>query len=212
LAIINRAAELAKGTHMTATSPSLLQRLHNRADAQAWQRLTAVYEPWLRGWLSRQDLQAADVEDVLQDVFLTVSENLAVFVHNGRTGAFRSWLRSILTHRVRHFLRTRRNRKDRVATQAVSDWVEQLADPASALAQQWDHEHDREIVRHLLAQIQHEFNDRTWQVFRMLVLEERPAAEVAAELGITANAVYVAKARVLGRLRSELRGLVGQFE
>jgi RNA polymerase sigma-70 factor (ECF subfamily) len=86
--------------------------------------------------------------------------------------------------------------------------VEQLADPNSALTRQWDEEHDQQLVRRMLATIQAEFNATTWQVFQMLVLEDRPAAEVAGRLGMTPNAVYVAKAHVLARLRAELSGLV----
>ena len=193
---------------MIATSRSLLERLRDRADGPAWQRLLSIYEPWLRGWLSRADLQPADLDDVLQDVLMVVSEKLPEFVHNDQPGAFRSWLRTILTHRVRHFQRGRQNRQALVALQPLTDWADQLADPDSALSRQWDEEHDRHIARRLLANIQPEFNTKTWQVFRLLVLEEVPAGEVAQRLGITPNAVYVAKARVLARLREELRGLM----
>jgi RNA polymerase sigma-70 factor (ECF subfamily) len=193
---------------MLATSPSLLQRLQDRGDRLAWQRLVSVYSPWLRGWLSRHDLQPADVEDVLQDVLLVVSEKLPDFVHNGWPGAFRTWLRTILTHRVRHFLRERRNRQAHVVAEPMPGWLDQLEDGGSDLCRQWDHEHDQHLARRLLASIQPELNPTTWQAFRMLVLEDRRAAEVAEHLGMTANAVYVAKARVLARLREELRGLV----
>jgi RNA polymerase sigma-70 factor (ECF subfamily) len=193
---------------MFVTSQSLLQRLTDRADGAAWRRLVDLYEPWLRGWLARQGMQPADAEDVLQDVFVVVSEQLPRFVHNGRPGAFRAWMRAILTHRARHFQRTRRNREGRVASLPPGDWVDQLEDPASALSGEWDREHDRQLVRRLLAGIRPEFGDKTWRVFQMLVLEDRPVAEVAAALGITANSVYVAKATVLARLRAELKGLV----
>jgi RNA polymerase sigma-70 factor, ECF subfamily len=195
-------------TSMLATSQSLLQRLHDHADDQAWQRLMAVYEPWLRGWLSRHALQPADVEDVLQDILVVISKKLPEFVHNGQPGAFRTWLRTILTNRVRHFLRGQRNRQAVLSPQPVTDWLEQLADPHSALSRQWDQEHDQQVVRRLLASIQAEFNATTWQVFQMLVLENRRAAEVAEQLGITPNHVYVAKSRVLARLRAELHGLM----
>jgi RNA polymerase sigma factor (sigma-70 family) len=193
---------------MLATSQSLLERLHDRSDRQAWRRLLAIYEPWLRGWLSRHELQSDDVEDVLQDILAVVSNKLPTFVHNGQPGAFRTWLRSILTNRVRHFLRGERRRHAVVQSQPRTDWLDQLEDGQSDLSKQWDLEHDRQLVRRMLASIQAEFNATTWQVFQLLVLDDRPAAEVAERLNITANAVYVAKARVLARLRSEVRGLV----
>jgi RNA polymerase sigma-70 factor (ECF subfamily) len=186
----------------------LLERLQDRADVQAWQRLLAVYEPWLRGWLSRTALQPADRDDVLQDVLVVVSQKLPEFRHSGQPGAFRSWLRLILTNRVRQFLRGRQRQHALVALQPLTDWLDQLSDPDSALSRQWDQEHDQQLARRVLAAIQPEFNATTWQVFRMLVLEEVPAAEVARAVGITPNAVYVAKSRVLARLRAELRGLM----
>jgi len=162
----------------------------------------------LRGWLSRHQLQPADVEDLLQEILVVVSEKLPQFVHSGQPGAFRAWLRLILTNRVRHFLRGQRHRQAVGAPQPLTDWLDQLADPDSSLSRQWDQEHDKHLVRRLLASIQAEFSPTTWQVFQMLVLEDRPVAEVAQALGLTPNAVYVAKARVLARLRVELRGLM----
>jgi RNA polymerase sigma-70 factor (ECF subfamily) len=193
---------------MLATSHSLLERLRDRTDGQAWQRLLSIYEPWLRGWLSRHALQPADVEDVLQDILLVLSQKLPDFVHNGQPGAFRTWLRTILTHRVRHFLRGRRHQQAHQTAAPLVGWLEELADPHSDLARQWDQEHDQQLVRRLLASIQAEFNPTTWQIFKMLVLEDHAAAEVVQRLGVSANAVYIAKARVLARLRAEARGLV----
>jgi RNA polymerase sigma-70 factor (ECF subfamily) len=190
---------------MLVTSQSLLERLQDRADAQAWQRLLTVYEPWLRGWLSRAQLQPADRDDVLQDVLVVVSQKLPDFRHNGQPGAFRTWLRLILTNRVRQFLRGRQRQH---ALQPLTDWLDQLSDPDSGLSRQWDQEHDRQLARQLLAAIQGEFNATTWRTFHMLVLEEVPAAEVARAVGVTLNAVYIAKSRVLARLRAELRGLM----
>jgi len=192
---------------MLPTSQSLLDRLQTHPDPQAWQRLVAIYEPWLRSWLGRHQLQPVDIDDLLQNILLVVSQKLPVFVHNGQPGAFRAWLRTILVHQVRHFLRTQRHRQARTAA-PLPDWLDQLEAPRSSLSQQWDQEHDREVVRRLLAAVQPEFQPRTWEVFRMLVLEDRPATEVAQHFGMERNAVYVAKARVLARLRQELRGLL----
>jgi RNA polymerase sigma-70 factor (ECF subfamily) len=192
---------------MPTTSHSLLERLKSRQDPEAWRRWLAVYEPWLRAWLCRHQLQPADVEDLLQDILVVVSQKLPAFVHNGRPGSFRTWLRTILVNQVRYFLRGRRQRQA-LTPAPLPDWLEQLEDPASELSRQWDVEHDREVVRRLLAAVRPEFQPQTWEVFRLLVLEDRPAAEVARLCGMETNAVYVAKSRVLTRLRQELRGLL----
>lgn len=192
---------------MTATSQSLLDRLQRQPDAGAWQRWLGIYEPWLRGWLKRHPLQQADVEDLLQSILEVVARKLPVFVHSGQTGAFRAWLRTILTNQVRAFLRSRR-RWLTISAETPPDWLEQLEDPDSLLSRSWDREHDGEVVRRLLASIQGDFHPRTWEVFSLLVLENRSAEEVAQRFGMERNAVYVAKSRVLSRLRQELRGLI----
>jgi RNA polymerase sigma-70 factor (ECF subfamily) len=192
---------------MATTSPSLLDRLQKHDDPQAWERLVTVYEPWLRGWLCRHQLQPADVDDLVQNILTVVHQKLPAFVHNGRPGAFRAWLRAILVNQVRYFLRTRRHRQA-VAAERLPHELEQLEDPKSDASRQWELEHDRHLVRRLLASVQPEFQPRTWEVFRLLVLENRPAAEVAERFRMDRNAVYVAKARVLARLRQELRGLL----
>jgi RNA polymerase sigma-70 factor (ECF subfamily) len=190
---------------MLTTSRTLLDRLRDRQDAQAWQLWLTVYEPWLRDWLSRDRLQPADVDDLLQNIFVVVSQKLPAFVHNGRPGAFRAWLRSILVHELRSFLRGRQ----RLPGDGLSDWIDQLEGPTSELSRQWDQEHDQQLVRRLLGVVQSDFQPKTWEAFRLLVLEDRPAAEVARLCDMGTSAVYVAKSRVLARLRQELGGLVG---
>ena len=84
----------------------------------------------------------------------------------------------------------------------------QLEDPASELSQRWDREHDQHVMCRLLEMIGPDFEPTTWQACWEHVVQERPAPEVAAELGLTIGAVYAAKVRVLGRLREELQGML----
>jgi RNA polymerase sigma-70 factor, ECF subfamily len=189
---------------VAATSQGLLDRLQNDNDPRAWQSWMALYEPWLRGWLRQYALQPADVDDLLQGILAIIVEKLPLFVHSGRPGAFRGWLRSILVNNVRHFLRKRGRR--RISTGGAVDLLEQLEDPASEMSQRWEREHNQLVVRRTLAAIRSEFQPRTWEVFRMLVLENLPVDEVARHCGMERNAIYAAKFRVLARLRQELAG------
>ncbi len=190
---------------MLTTSRSLLDRLRNRHDSQAWQLWLTIYEPWLRDWLRQRRLQPADIDDLLQNILGVVSQKMPAFVHSGQPGAFRAWLRRILVNEMRHFFRGRQHQ----SPHAPSDWLDLLEDNTSEMSRQWDREHDQQLVRRLLAVVQSDFQPQTWEVFRLLVLEDRPAAEVAHRCGMGLNAVYVAKSRVLARLREELGGLVG---
>jgi RNA polymerase sigma-70 factor (ECF subfamily) len=188
---------------MTNTSATLLQRLVDHGDDAAWARLTHLYAPLIRACLGRHLPQSADVDDLAQQVFTVVLEKLPEFRHNGRPGAFRAWLRGICVNRVRMFWR------DRPASVPDPEAaLQQLEDPESHLSRQWDREHDEFVFRRALQMIEGEFKPATWQAFRRLALDEAEPDVVAAEVGLSVGAVYIAKSRVLRRLREEFAGLL----
>ena len=129
-----------------ATSFSLLDRLCE-GDPEAWRRLVTLYEPLLRGWLPWAALQPADRDDLVQQVLAVLVRKLAAFRHNGRTGAFRAWLRGIALHELRNFLR----RRPPAGLTADPDVLDGVIDPADALARAWDDEYTRHMVNGLLA-------------------------------------------------------------
>ena len=182
------------------TSASLLDQARDRQPA-AWERLVALYTPLLHTWLSAAGLQAADRDDLTQRVLEILVRQLADFEHNGRPGAFRTWLRGMTVNLLREHWRGR--------PQAVAESIlEQLADPAGGLSRLWDEQHDRHVLAALMEQVRSEFAAATWQAFCRVALDGARVALVAQELGISVNAVLIAKSRVLGRLREEARGLV----
>ena len=187
------------------TSASLLERLRDRGDAQAWQKLVLLYTPLMRDWLRPAGLQAADADDLTQRVLEVVVRKLPQFQHDGRPGAFRAWLRAITVNLLREFWRTRPPAVQSAQSAAL---LEQLEDPAGDLSRWWDAEHNRHILNGLLRLIERDFAANTWRAFRRVVLDDRPADAVAAELGMTVNAVLIAKSRVLSRLRQEAGDMV----
>jgi RNA polymerase sigma-70 factor (ECF subfamily) len=193
---------------MSATSATLLERLRDRSDAEAWQRLVELYTPLLSGWLRRHALQAADVDDLVQEVLAVVAREVPRFRHSGRTGAFRHWLRAILANRLREFWRARQTEPMASGDSNLADMLDQLEDPDSGISRLWDEEHDQHVARRLLAMIEPQFTPSTWQAFHRVVLEGARPDAVAAELGLTVNAVFIAKSRVLQRLREEGRELL----
>jgi RNA polymerase sigma-70 factor (ECF subfamily) len=182
------------------TSASLLDQARSR-DSAAWDRLVALYTPLLQAWLTAAGLQPADRDDLTQRVLALLVEQLPVFEHNGRTGAFRAWLRGMTVNFLREFWRTR----PAVGADSV---LEQLADPAGGLSRVWDEQHDRHVLHALMEMVRPEFTSSSWQAFRRVALDGAPARQVAAELGLSVNAVLIAKSRVLARLHEEARGLV----
>src|SRR5215831_3560736 len=193
---------------MSETSFSLLERLRERPDGDAWRRLLDLYTPLLRAWLGQHAVQPADADDLVQEVLTVVIRELPRFEHSRRAGAFRSWLRSILVHRLRDFWRARQHRPSATGDSAVLRHLEELADSTSGLSRRWDEEHDRHVVRRLLELIEPEVTPSTWQAFCRVALEGKDEETVAAELGLSVNAVFIAKSRVLARLRREAEGLI----
>jgi len=193
---------------MAETPVSLLERLRDRPDPEAWRELVDLYTPLLGRWL-RHSVQPSDADDLVQEVLGVLVRELPHFRREGRRGAFRAWLRGILVNRLRAFWRTRQGRAVGTGDSDLLKMLEQLEDPRSDLHRLWDREHDRYVAHRLLERIGPEFEPTTWRAFRGVVLEGKRVAEVAAELGISANAVSIAKSRVLHRLRQEVRGLLG---
>lgn len=193
---------------MNSTSISLLYRLQQTDDSTNWNRLVELYAPLLRGWLRRYDVQASDADDLIQEVLMAVSKDLESFDHNGRPGAFRSWLRTILVHRLRNFWRARGRRPQACGDSDIDRRLDQLEDPTSEMSEIWNQQHDSFVAGQLLSLTQPSFEPSTWKAFCRVTLDGVRPDVVAKELGISLNAVFIAKSRVLSRLRQEAEGLV----
>jgi len=192
---------------VTETSLSLLATLRTSPDEAAWARLVDLYSPLIHSWLRRQGMQQ-DADDVTQEVLTVVVRRLAEFERAPRTGAFRAWLRTITVNCLRDHWRRQRNKPLASGRDSVADMINQLADPASGLSKMWDIEHDRHVTKYLLDQIKPQFAETTWRAFIRVAVDGVKAQDAATELGITENAVFIAKSRVLSALRERGRGLI----
>jgi RNA polymerase sigma-70 factor (ECF subfamily) len=191
-----------------ATPISLLDRLCEAPSAETWERLVDLYTPVLHAWLNRHALQPSDRDDLTQEVLGIIVQELPTFRHSGRAGAFRAWLRTITVHCLRRFWRAAHYRPRTPGGSSFEDYLRQLEDPGSAPSRLWDREHDQHLLRRLLDLLEGDFQPSTWQAFRRVVLEGQAADRVAVDLGMSVNAVLIAKCRVLQRLRQEARGLL----
>jgi RNA polymerase sigma-70 factor, ECF subfamily len=192
---------------MDETRQSLLLRAQT-GEANAWKGLTDLYRPLIIGWLNRQGVPARDLEDLSQDILLSVVKHLPTFEHSGRRGAFRSWLRTIVCSRTADYWRAIDAGTQGSGGSGATAALQQIADPDSDLNRQWDEEHDRYVLDCLLDLVEEEFEPATLQAFRRLALDGASGAEAAQELGMSVAAVWVAKSRVLHRIRQEAEGLI----
>lgn len=192
------------------TSLSRLQRMSVGGDTPDWRRFVDVYEPFLRNWLRRKELPSQDADDLVQNILAVVVRRVKDFEHNGRPGAFRNWLKTIAVFCLKEHWRSQKTTPAGVGGSDMQTLLQELATPNSQASRQWDEDHDRHVMRKLLEKLRDEFEPRTWLAFERFALQSRSAAEVAQELGISANAVFIAKSRVLTRLRRESAGLLDE--
>jgi RNA polymerase sigma-70 factor (ECF subfamily) len=186
---------------MHTTSTSLLQQLRQPGEEQAWDRLVELYAPLLHYWLRKAGLGYDDAADLVQEVFATLVQKLPDFAYD-REKSFRGWLRTITLNKWRDRMRLKaepadlRNEPDR--EMPVPDGLEAF----------WEEEHRQHLVGRALQIMREQFESTTWRACWEFVVNDRSASEVAAELGISENAVYIAKWRVVRRLRHDLQGLL----
>jgi RNA polymerase sigma-70 factor (ECF subfamily) len=192
---------------MNETRQSLLLRAQT-GETTAWKDLVDLYRPLILGWLHRQGVPADDLEDLSQEVLLSVVKQLPGFQHSGQRGAFRCWLRTIVCRRTADYWRALDADTQAKGGSDATAALQEIADPDSTLNRQWDEEHDRYVLHCLLDLVQQEFEPLTLQAFRRLALDGASGAEAAQELGLSVAAVYVAKSRVLARIRQEAEGLI----
>jgi RNA polymerase sigma-70 factor, ECF subfamily len=181
------------------TSVSLLLRLKGGTDPAAWDRFVELYTPMMYRWVLQLGAQSADASDVVQDVLIRLIKTLPRFDYD-RGRSFRAWLRTVVTNSWRE-----RWRKS----------VPMLLSESALIGLAGEDEHGRwndaedqaELCRRALELIRPEFAATTWDAFIKTVMEGQPVAETAQTLGLTANAVYLARSRILARLRQEIAGL-----
>ena len=184
---------------MDRTPVSLLERLRQAPDEAAWQRLVRLYTPLLFFWARRAGESEHDAADLIQDVFSILLKALPQFERQAQ-GSFRGWLKTITLNKLRE-----RKRREAVARHVPLADAAALPDSAEAF---WETEYRQALTQRALQLMQTDFAPTTWRACWEHIAKGRPAAEVARELGISENAVYIARCRVIRRLRQELSGLL----
>ncbi|MDA1052076.1 MAG: sigma-70 family RNA polymerase sigma factor [Planctomycetota bacterium] len=186
---------------MHSTSATLLLRLKDGGDEADWRRFMNLYTPLLYYWATRNGLQAADAADLVQDVLVLLVKKLPEFTYDEQ-GSFRGWLRTVTLNRLRDLQRRRGE-----TTLEDGEWpIDQAAEEDTRDAF-WEVEYRQHLVARALEVMRDSFEPTTWKACWEMVVKGKKAAQVGAELGISEGAVYVAKSRVVKRLRKELEGL-----
>jgi RNA polymerase sigma-70 factor (ECF subfamily) len=186
-------------TDTPTTQASLLVRLGDAADHSAWERFVDLYAPPVYACARRHGLQDADAADVTQDVLRAVHRAFRRDGYDPNRGRFRSWLVTIVRNKLRDFA-TARNRR-RSDPMGSTDLPAPESDPAEAFEQ----ECERRLFAWAAEQVRGRFQPATWQAFWRTAVDGAGGKAVAAELGLTVAAVYLAKGRVMAALREQIQ-------
>lgn len=182
---------------------SLLTRLKAR-DPEGWSRLSRLYCPLVYRWCLRARLQPQDASDIVQEVFRTVAMKIDGFRRDREGDTFRGWLWTITRNKLGDYIRKQKNGAHATGGSDAMAMMMQVPENLEDADSIVDSSDFSELYRRALDMIRQEFEERTWTAFWQAVIEDKPAAVVAEELGMSQNAVYIAKSRILARLRQEL--------
>ncbi|HEY7312606.1 MAG TPA: sigma-70 family RNA polymerase sigma factor [Gemmataceae bacterium] len=191
------------------TSKTLLQRLRAN-DSEAWRIMVELYSPLVCHWATRGGVRGADVEDVAQEVLQAAATHMQNFRRDRPGDSFRGWLRGITRNMVlQHFRRSGRHPRGSGGTDALVQL--HTIEDSDAARQDEDDDPAEELDglrRRALELVRGEFEERTWRAFWMTVVESRSPADIAAEMGVSATAIRMAKSRVLRRLKETFGDLI----
>jgi len=192
-------------TDLPLTRASLVLRLRDAADREAWETLVSVYAPVILNYARRCGLSEPDAEDLVQDVLHSVHGAIDRFGYDPQKGSFRGWLFTIARNRVQN-LKKKQRRAELTGGTVVRDLVHAAADPVDDQAT-WEREHQQQLFRWAVEQVQSDFRPTTWKAFWATAVDNFSPESVAEQLGLTTGAVYVAKSRVTSRIRSLIESL-----
>ncbi len=191
-------------TPVPETRPSLLLRLRDVRDQQAWSTFLEIYQPLIYRVIRQRRVQDADAREVTQEVLLAVANSIDQWEADPQRGTFRGWLTTITRNLVVNFL-IKQSRHPRGS--GDSDFrrgLESLPAPAGDESELFDVEERRQIFRWAAERIRPEFRESNWEAFWRTAVEGQGAIEVARELGISPGLVYVSRNRIMKRLRDKV--------
>ena len=188
------------------TRASLLVRLRDPNDGEAWKDFVRLYAAVIYGFARKRGLQDADAADLMQEVLRSVAGHVGRLDYDPGKGTFRGWLYAITRNKVYNFLDARRRQArgtgDSNAHQRLEEQPGREGD-----ADDWDREYERKAFAWAADRVKNEFQPNTWQAFWLTAVDGQNARDVGRRLGLSPGAVYVAKSRVLARLREEISQL-----
>ena len=193
------------------TQPTLLVRIRDARDQEAWGRFVDLYAPLVYGFLSQRGLQDADAADLTQDVMRQVALAAHSLEYDPKRGSFRGWLFTVVQNRLTDHWRREGRRERGAGDTDAQHQLNELPQPGGLDASdQWDADYERQLFHFAANIVKQDFTETTWRAFWMTAVDGASGRDVAEQLGLTVAAVYLAKGRVMTRLKEQVKLLVGE--
>jgi RNA polymerase sigma-70 factor (ECF subfamily) len=206
MADASTAGNRVPGSDPSSVSSTLLERLKARRP-EAWQRLVDLYGPVVYRWCRWSGVPPGDVPEVVQEVFTAIATHIADFHRRRPGGSFTGWMRTITRNKVSDHFRRRQGHPQAQGGTDAQEAMLRIREPQAPCVENPPGA-DAAILPHALELVRAEFENRTWEAFWRAVIEGQLPAHIAEDLGMSVQAVYKAKSRVLRRLRGELGELL----
>jgi RNA polymerase sigma-70 factor (ECF subfamily) len=187
------------------TRPSLLVRLRDPGDRLAWAQFVEIYAPVVYGFARKHGLQDADAADVTQEVLRAVSVSAKKLEYDPGRGSFRGWLFTVARNKLRNFLGREKRPDQGSGHPDALNLLNQQPAREEDQAAIWEQEYERRLFIWAADQVREDFQDSTWKAFWQTAVDGKSGKEVAATLGMTVAAVYLAKGRVMARLKEQIQ-------
>jgi RNA polymerase sigma factor (sigma-70 family) len=187
------------------TRVSLLLRLRDSQDDRAWEEFVELYAPLIHGFICKHGLQEADAADVMQEVFRAVARAIKRFDYNAQRGSFRGWLFTVVRNKLRTFLARRKRECRGSGDSEVQKLLSKVPSPQEDTTELWELECERRRFDWAAERARSEVHDSTWQAFWRTAIEGQSGQQVAEALGIQVASVYVAKGRVMARIKEHIK-------
>jgi RNA polymerase sigma-70 factor (ECF subfamily) len=187
------------------TRASLLLRLRDGQDHDAWKQFVDLYAPLIYAFARKRGLQDADAADLMQEVLRSVAGYADRLEYDPARGTFRGWLYTVTRNKVYSFLERQRRQVRGSGDSGAHERLEEQ--PAPEDETDWDRDYERRLFAVAAERVRGEFQPNTWQAFWKTAVDGTSPQEAGQALKMSVGAVYVAKSRVLARLREEVQQL-----
>lgn len=191
-------------TPVPDTRNSLIVRLSDGCDAEAWDQFVSIYEPLVYRLARSKGFQDADAREIVQEVLLAVSRAVERWQPDAELGRFRDWLFRIARNLMINYMTRRHHQSIASGDSRIGDLMNQQVDSSSDESVMFDLEHRREVFRWAAECVQTQVKEATWQAFWLTSVEQSSIAAAAKSLGISIGAVHIARSRVRCRLRDQV--------